>query len=108
MRIDRNKISLGEAVKVLGLKVGTQDEILSQFRKLVLKYHPDKGGDPVEFNRVVRARATCEEDLALTENYVKQFVAVKTVSTAKDFKRQAAVESFVNVIFWAKDWEKID
>ena len=42
---------------VLGVKESaTQDEVNAAYREKVKKLHPDNGGDPEEFNRVVNAR----------------------------------------------------
>lgn len=43
-------------VKVLGVKPGaSKEEIKSAYRKLAMKHHPDKGGDPVKFQRITQA-----------------------------------------------------
>ena len=33
----------------------TQKEIKTQYRKLILKHHPDKGGDPKEFIKITKS-----------------------------------------------------
>lgn len=45
-----------QALGVFAMQEPTPDKINQVFRRLSLKYHPDKGGDPVKFNRVVEAR----------------------------------------------------
>lgn len=39
-------------------KESTQDEIKKSFRKIALKEHPDKGGDPEKVRRHIRKRKT--------------------------------------------------
>lgn len=44
---------------ILGVeKTATQDEIKSAFRKLAMKYHPDRGGDEAKFKQVSEAYDT--------------------------------------------------
>ena len=46
-----------ELLAVLGLgNNATKAEVLKAYKKLVLKYHPDKGGDPADFRRVNEAK----------------------------------------------------
>jgi hypothetical protein len=41
---------------VLGLKArATRDQIVSAYRRLAMKHHPDRGGDPEEFKKVTEA-----------------------------------------------------
>ena len=45
---------------ILGLTPSaTKSEILSAYRKLSLKYHPDKGGDAAEFVKLADAKDKC-------------------------------------------------
>jgi len=47
---------MADYYKTLGVeKTATQDEIKKAYRKLAHKYHPDKGGDTKEFNKVNEA-----------------------------------------------------
>lgn len=42
--------------EVLGLQKGaSEDEIKKAYRKLAMKHHPDKGGDPEEFKKIQAA-----------------------------------------------------
>ena len=42
--------------KILNVNVETpHTEIKKQFRKLSMKHHPDRGGDPVKFNSILEA-----------------------------------------------------
>lgn len=42
---------------ILGLKEGaTSDEVNAAYKALVKEHHPDKGGDPEQFNKIVNAR----------------------------------------------------
>ena len=46
-----------ELLAVLGLgNNATKAEVLKAYKKLILKYHPDKGGDPADFRRVNEAK----------------------------------------------------
>ena len=43
--------------EVLGLAKGaSMDEVKKAYKKLALLHHPDKGGDPEYFKRIVRAK----------------------------------------------------
>tara|TARA_Y100000310_G_scaffold155358_1_gene154829 strand:+ start:245 stop:892 length:648 start_codon:yes stop_codon:yes gene_type:complete len=49
--------------KILGVdKDATQDEIKKAFRKLALKYHPDKGGDEEKFKQVNQAYSMISDE----------------------------------------------
>ena len=49
--------------KTLGIeKNATQDEIKKAFRKLALKYHPDKGGDEEKFKQVNQAYSMISDE----------------------------------------------
>jgi hypothetical protein len=46
-----------ELLAVLGLSSNaTKDQVIKAYKKLALKYHPDKGGDPADFRRVNEAK----------------------------------------------------
>jgi DnaJ-class molecular chaperone len=50
---------VAEAVALLGLQpreVGSRERIQYAFRQAARQHHPDRGGDPVEFNRFRLAR----------------------------------------------------
>lgn len=60
-----NKMSMRDAMNALGvfaMQEPTPDKVQQVFRRLSLKYHPDKGGDPVKFNRLVEARRVVLSD----------------------------------------------
>lgn len=49
---------------VLGLKENvTFDEVKSAYRKLAMKFHPDRGGNPEEFKKVQAAYEILEDKL---------------------------------------------
>ena len=46
----------GSAYKTLGLKEGASaEEIKTAYRRLAMKHHPDRGGDPEEFKKIQSA-----------------------------------------------------
>lgn len=50
---------------ILGVsRFASAEEIKSAHRKLVMKYHPDKGGDPAKFQEVQKAYETLSDDRA--------------------------------------------
>lgn len=53
----RDVLKFGHDAKV------TVDDIDSRFRELVLKHHPDHGGTPEEFQRIVEARHQAKAEL---------------------------------------------
>lgn len=49
--------------KVLGVAPSaTSDEIKSAYRKLAMKHHPDRGGEPKKFQEIQEAYATLSDD----------------------------------------------
>ena len=50
------------ALGIFAMQEPTPDKVNQVFRRLSLKHHPDKGGDPVKFNRVVEARRVVLSD----------------------------------------------
>ena len=51
------------ALEVLGLPTGaTQDEVRGAWKKLAAVHHPDRGGDPAEFDRYRQAYLTALQD----------------------------------------------
>jgi hypothetical protein len=51
------RVSLGEHGELLGLGAEfTRDDVMSAFREKAHEHHPDKGGDPAIFRRLVEAR----------------------------------------------------
>lgn len=58
---------LEEALEILELPLFVNiKEIKSRYKELVLRYHPDRGGDRERFERVVRSYKILEE---YTQNY---------------------------------------
>lgn len=48
-----------EAHAILGLKGGeSEEEILKAYRRLAKEHHPDRGGDPEEFQKLAQAKKT--------------------------------------------------
>ena len=43
-------------------KNSTIDEIKKQYKKLAVKYHPDKGGDPEEFKKISEAYSVLSDE----------------------------------------------
>lgn len=57
--------------KALGVeKTATMSEIKKSFRKLALKHHPDRGGDPEKFKEINAAK----EVISLQKN--KDFISI--------------------------------
>lgn len=47
---------MSKAFETLGLpETATPDEVKAKWRELCMVHHPDRGGDPVEFNEIRRA-----------------------------------------------------
>ena len=44
----------------------TEEQVESAFRQLVHVHHPDKGGDPELFHRLIIARENARRDLGIT------------------------------------------
>jgi len=62
--IQRMSIELGDDSDLLGLGAEfTRDDVMRAFREKVHEHHPDKGGDPEMFRRLVKAR-----DMALASS----------------------------------------
>ena len=62
---DEAKKTLGETDPLSVLELTgkpTWDEIKSQYRKLVLKHHPDRGGNPETFKKIQAAYELLEEN----------------------------------------------
>lgn len=60
--------------KVLGLdESATESEIKKAYKKLAIKYHPDKGGDPEKFNKIAEAYQvlSCSEKKGEYDNFGK-------------------------------------
>lgn len=58
--------------KVLGLdESATESEIKKAYKKLAIKYHPDKGGDPEKFNKISEAYQvlSCPEKKGEYDNF---------------------------------------
>lgn len=56
-------MSDNEYYRLLGVsQTASKKDIRSAFRKLAIKKHPDKGGDPEEFKRISEAYATLSDD----------------------------------------------
>ena len=54
--------------KVLGVPASaTQDDIKSAYRKLAMKHHPDRGGDPKKFQEIQEAYATLSDEQKRSE-----------------------------------------
>jgi DnaJ-class molecular chaperone len=67
MGVDEAKKTLGDTDPLLVLELSgtpTWDEIKKQYRKLVMKYHPDRGGDADSFKRVQAAYELLEKKYA--------------------------------------------
>ena len=55
--------------KVLGVPASaTQDEIKSAYRKLAMKHHPDRGGDPKKFQEIQEAYDTLSDEQKRAEH----------------------------------------
>ena len=53
----RENMTFDEARQVLGLtQTASRDEILSRFKQLMLKYHPDKGGTAYMADKIIQAK----------------------------------------------------
>jgi hypothetical protein len=64
-------MDLPEALKVLGLRVGfTSADLTASFRREASRSHPDQGGDPEAFDRLVQARELCASHLTRRRNRV--------------------------------------
>ena len=54
-----NYMSIEEARQILGVKYDTsKNDILSAFKKLMLKNHPDKGGTEYIATKIIQAKNT--------------------------------------------------
>ena len=57
-------MDLPEALKTLDIQLGyTHADLVSSFRRQVSRSHPDQGGDPETFDRLVQARELCASHL---------------------------------------------
>ena len=73
--------------KVLGLdESATESEIKKAYKKLAIKYHPDKGGDSEKFNKISEAYQvlSCPEKKDEYDNYGK-FSFTKTNTSFINF-----------------------
>jgi len=63
MNMPREPADTTELYKVLGVeKTAGQDEIRKAYRKLAIKNHPDKGGDPEEFKKIQAAYEVLKDE----------------------------------------------
>jgi DnaJ-class molecular chaperone len=82
-------MSMRDAMNALGvfaMQEPTPDKVQQVFRRLSLKYHPDKGGDPVKFNRLVEARRVVlsDWDLAIAMHQQDQCRKAEELRRATD------------------------
>ncbi|QOI90182.1 hypothetical protein QKU58_gp149 [Pyramimonas orientalis virus] len=74
-------------------KTCTLEDLKKQFKKLAVKYHPDKGGDKNIFNLVVTSFRTVHREIKAKEDQ-KEFFQLKS-DYKSDHKRNSSQEKFV-------------
>ena len=72
--------------KILGVSKGASaTEIKKAYRKLAHKYHPDKGGDEVEFARITKAY------LFIKEEFNKQTMQKQSYELKRDYESEMEI-----------------
>jgi curved DNA-binding protein CbpA len=89
----RQNMKATEALKVLGLDhSATKSDIKKAYRKLILKHHPDKGGDPEKFRDV--------------QNAFEKLAGNDEPSRAVGVEYPSSEETFEEAEYFSKDQEE--